>query len=125
MLKIDRHAFLALAFGMNIGACYTSAPPPGPRYPGPQQPQTAPRSNEAAYGPTQECVGWDPSGECTQWEPRGESAYAPAQECVGWDATGECTQWEPRGRVLRAGAGVHRLGRDRRVHQLAAVARGS
>jgi hypothetical protein len=70
MLKIDRQAFLALALGMNLGACYTQAS--GTAGVGPQ-PRVMPQPTaEAGYGPAQECVGWTPSGECNQWEPRRE-----------------------------------------------------
>ena len=100
MLKIDRQAFLALAMGMHLGACYTSpsTPPPGQ----PRQAMPGP-SNEMGMSPTgegmapaDECVGWTPTGECNKWEPRNEGGYMPTQECVGWTPTGECNKWEPR-----------------------------
>lgn len=94
MLKIDRHGFLALALGMNLGACYTSAGMQSSSM-GQQRSMPGP-TGEEAYAPAQECVGWTPTGECNQWQPVQEAAYAPAQECVGWTPTGECSRWEPR-----------------------------
>lgn len=110
MLKIDRHAFLALALGMNLGACFTSsAPPPsdptmqrgGPMENSPTAEGTAPTgeggpttetgmapTGEGGIAPRDECIKWNPKGECTQ--------VAPTQECIGWSPTGECTKWEPR-----------------------------
>jgi hypothetical protein len=98
MLKIDRHAFLALALGMNLGACYTASPPPSSSMGNQQRSMPGPTS-EAGYGPVQECVGWTPAGECNQWEPRQE-AMAPVQECVGWTPAGECNQWAPGGEAF-------------------------
>ena len=93
MLKIDRQAFLALALGMNLGACYTQAS--GTAGYG-TQPRVMPQPTaEAGYGgPAQECVGWTPSGECNQWEPRNEVGMSPTQECIQWDPSGECTDWD-------------------------------
>jgi hypothetical protein len=100
MLKIDRQGFLALALGMNLGACYTNPPPSnmGPGGGGYGQPmQTAPTS-EASYAPSQECVGWTPAGECSQWAPRHEGhGMAPVAECIGWTPAGECNQWDQGG----------------------------
>jgi hypothetical protein len=90
MLKIDRSAFLALALGMNLGACGGSATP-APANPG-SGPTTkatpGPTSESMAMAPHNECIGWDPKGECTKW--------APTEECVAFDPKGECTKWEPR-----------------------------
>ena len=100
MLKIDRQAFLALAMGMNLGACYVSSPPPPPQQPrqmpGPAN-EMAP-TGEGAMAPADECVAWTPTGECNRWEPRNEGGgmMAPAQECIAWTPTGECNKWEPR-----------------------------
>ncbi|MEJ7602819.1 MAG: hypothetical protein WKG01_33335 [Kofleriaceae bacterium] len=107
MLKIDRQAFLALALGMNLGACFSSSAPAGtspammekggqpsgdPTTQGGMTPTTesgmAPTREGAMVAPREECVSWNPKGECTQ--------VAPQQECVGWSPTGECTKWEPR-----------------------------
>ncbi len=109
MLKIDRGAFLALALGMNLGACYSSSPPPQqPMGNGAARTMVGPTA-ETAYAPHNECVGWTPAGECTDWQaaaphdectgwtPTGEcNQWAPVNECVGWTPTGECNQWEPR-----------------------------
>lgn len=90
MLKIDRQAFLALALGMNLGGCYTSAQPAAIGR-STTAPQPAVRRGMA---PVQECVEWTPAGECSRWEPQQE-AYAPTNECTGWTPAGECNQWEP------------------------------
>ncbi len=100
MLKIDRQAFLALAMGMNLGACYVSSPPPQqPRQttmPGPAN-EMAPTVEGGSMAPADECVNWTPTGECNRWEPRNEGGMmAPAQECIAWTPTGECNRWEPR-----------------------------
>jgi len=114
MLKIDRQAFLALALGMNLGACFTSSAPAqtGPEITNPDDkggggptaegtaPTTesgmaptreggmAPTREGGTVAPTQECMKWNPKGECTQ--------VAPTQECVAWSPTNECTKWQPR-----------------------------
>ena len=115
MLKIDRQAFMALALGMNLGACFSSSAPAGtspammekggqpagdPTTQGGMTPTTeagmaptreggmAPTGEGGMVAPREECVNWNPKGECTQ--------VAPTQECVGWSPTGECTKWEPR-----------------------------
>jgi hypothetical protein len=98
MLKIDRQGFLALALGMQLGACYTSSTTPPPSGGGGQKMMPTSEmspTGESAMAPAQECVGWTPTGECNKWEPRNE-AMAPAQECIGWTPTGECNKWEPR-----------------------------
>jgi hypothetical protein len=119
-VDIDRKAFLALAMGMNSGACIvvqqrdTVAPPvantvqvaPSQTVQVTQVSQpgyVAPTSE--AYAPTQECIGWGPNGACNRWEPVAEGqvgyvaptseAYAPTQECVGWAPNGQCNRWAP------------------------------
>ncbi|MBX3161010.1 MAG: hypothetical protein KF773_33935 [Deltaproteobacteria bacterium] len=96
MLKIDRNAFLALALGMNLAACFSGGKAGGPATTGPGVTDThsgkrmPPPSGEAGMmAPHGECVEFDPSGECTRWE--------PTQECVEFDPSGECTKWEPHG----------------------------
>jgi hypothetical protein len=112
MLKIDRNAFLALALGMNLGACYTS-PSPQPTMGNQTRPMPGPVSETAYAAPHNECVAWTPTGECNKWQasaphnecvgwtPTGEcnkwdTAVAPQNECVAWTPTGECSKWEPR-----------------------------
>lgn len=94
-VRINREGFLALALGMNAVGCYVSSPQPSyftqPSPPAPPPPPAP--ADEAAYQPTQECVGWTPAGECNLWEPRQE--YEPTSECTGWTPTGECNAWQP------------------------------
>jgi hypothetical protein len=85
MLKIDRKAFLALALGMNLGACG------GKQTPAPSNNETksmpGPTNESMAVAPHNECIDWDPKGECIKWQ--------PTEECTAWDPKGECTKFEP------------------------------
>jgi hypothetical protein len=87
MLKIDRKAFLALALGMNLGACGGKAAPASTTTTE-QKGTMSPTGEGMAAAPHNECIEFTPTGECTKWE--------PTQECVAFSPTGECQKWEPR-----------------------------